>query len=45
MKLLADSEYAILVEQTDVSKYVDIASELELCKKYEVNTLGSLVIK
>ena len=45
MKLLADSEYAILVEQTDVSKYEDIASELELCKKYEVNTLGSLVIK
>ena len=45
MKILSDSEYAILVEQTDVSKYEDIASELELCKKYGVSTLGSLVIK
>ena len=45
MKLLSDSEYAVLVEQTDVSKYEDVASELELCKKYEVNTLGSIVIK
>ena len=45
MKILSDSENAILVEQTDVSKYEDIASELELCKKYGVSTLGSLVIK
>lgn len=45
MKLLADSEYAILVEQTDVSKYEDIASELELCSKYGVTTLGSVVIR
>ena len=45
MKLLADSEFAILVEQTDVSKYEDIASELELCSKYGVTTLGSVVIR
>ena len=44
LRRLAESDGVVLVEGIDASRYADIEREIEICRKYETNILGSVVM-
>lgn len=44
LKMLSSADFLVLVEETGVSRYDDIARTLELCDKFGVKILGAVVL-
>ena len=42
---MSNASAAVLVEQLSVSKYDDIQERMKLCKEYNIDIIGSIVLQ